>query len=222
MLVLHKISRIVQVDILIRVAVGHIADVVHAAQTDSPSHALGVSQCKIHRVIRAEARPGRDQERIGILVLRQGQHLIAEIGIVLRMSPGACRWMPLLRIPARAAHDCSLCCAPSASTYRRSRSGTQPLARSASRRARASATTSWPSPVPASSQILSGSFAGRLSTSRTMTRLSHQTDGDSTANLLNTVGYFRARCMVRRPPSEEPPRPVLAALGSVLYFRSIS
>src|SRR5436305_8917057 len=88
-------------------------------------------------------------------------------------------------VPIRLAQARSLCLAPLASKYFRSFFSTHPFASNASRSHFVWVVANLYSDVPISSQIVDGGFLSSDSTARMMMPLSHQTEGDRTANLLN-------------------------------------
>ncbi len=62
-------------------------DVVKSAQPDDPIHQLRVAESEVHGVVRAEAGPGHDQERVRVLLGCERQHLGPHVVIVLGVTP---------------------------------------------------------------------------------------------------------------------------------------
>src|SRR6204780_2358743 len=124
--------------------------------------------------------------------------------------------------PTRSAQAASLCCAPSITSKCRSRLSCQPRLSSVSRRAVTFATVCGSSLVPTSSQMRGRAMRGACAAKPRIARRFHHTDGESTASLPKTCGYFRPREPVSRPPREGPPRPVFAAPPSARYCDSMN
>ena len=92
--------------------------------------------------------------------------------------------------PTRVAQLCSLCSPPSASRYIRSSPTTQPfLDQRIAQQARVGDDVLALARARRRARCAAASLCGSASTSRRITRSSHQTDGDSTASLPNAVGY---------------------------------
>src|SRR5260221_8040452 len=100
----YELRGIEWIDVLIRVSVDDLTDVVDTAHPDGPVHEMWVPQSERERMVRPEARAGRHQKRIVIEEAGQRQHFIPQIRIVpaVVMPPGV--RMLVLRIPAFPLH----------------------------------------------------------------------------------------------------------------------
>src|SRR5579875_3090934 len=98
----NESARVVKVHVIVGVAPGEASDIVDAAQPDHAVNQVRIAEGKIGGMIRAEARAGRNQKRIGILLLREGQNLVVQVTIILHMPQGALRRMAVFGIPAFA------------------------------------------------------------------------------------------------------------------------
>src|SRR2546421_4035503 len=88
LLVLDEVARVIEIDIVIRVAICKTFDVVAAAQADNAVDQLRVTESKIDGVISAEAGAGRDQVRIRVKLDGERQDFVQEVVIILRLPPG--------------------------------------------------------------------------------------------------------------------------------------
>ena len=73
-----------------------------------------------------------------------------------------------------------------------------------------------------STQMREEGFFFTAFTRVTMSRLAQKTEGDITPSRRKVFEWVRPRCIVTRPPSEEPASPVLAASVRVRNVLSMS
>lgn len=102
-LVFDELHRVVEVDVVVVVPVGPVADVVQAVHGQHAAYQIGVAKGEVDRLIRAEAGPQHHQEGVGV-ALGEGDHLAAQVVVVLRLAPGAVARPFPARVPAFGVH----------------------------------------------------------------------------------------------------------------------
>ena len=70
---LDKGVGVVEIDIVVREALGKTCDIVEAAQSDDAINQLWIAEGKIHGMIRAKARASRNQKGIGVMLRVNGR-----------------------------------------------------------------------------------------------------------------------------------------------------
>src|SRR5687768_227669 len=103
-LVAHEVGRVGVVDIGVGVALGHSADVVHAAEAKHPADKVRMPEREGNGVVCAEARAGGDDELILVAPPGEGHHLALDVRIVLRVAVRPLGGMAVLRVPALTVH----------------------------------------------------------------------------------------------------------------------
>ena len=76
------------------------ADVVPPAHADHPIHHLRIAKREGHRVVRAEARPGRDHEWVRVHLRGEREQLVAQVGVVPQVTPRPLVHRDALVVPA--------------------------------------------------------------------------------------------------------------------------
>src|SRR5690348_4817079 len=88
-LVLDEVTGIIEIDIIVRVAIGKTLDIVAATQPYNPADQVGVAQSEIDGVVSAKASPCSNQVRVGVALDGERQDFVHKVVIVLCLSPRA-------------------------------------------------------------------------------------------------------------------------------------
>src|SRR5579872_4999631 len=104
MLVGDEGAGIVEIDIVVREALGKTCDVIQAAQSNNTINQLWIAEGEIHRMIRAKARASRHQKGVIVALSAERHHFVQEIAIVLDVPLRARSRVLLFGVPAFAIH----------------------------------------------------------------------------------------------------------------------
>ncbi len=99
-LVDQEMRRVVVVDVVVGVAVREPFDVVEARHREHALHEVRMAQREVDRVVRAEARARRDEERVRVAVRGEREQLGTQVMVVLLVTDRGVRGMFAAVVPA--------------------------------------------------------------------------------------------------------------------------
>src|SRR5262249_51824905 len=98
------VAGVIEVDVVVIVAVGELANVIKPAHTEGPAHAVRITQRKVDGMVGPKAGPRANNERIRVQLLGERQDFIADIEIVLGVALGPLARGSALAVPALAVY----------------------------------------------------------------------------------------------------------------------